>query len=976
MVRWWISVVLVTTSSSSLLASSRHITRGGSSPLLQQKTKLRKYIPGESSDYSPGRIIVKLKESAGPQTYSAEPSAAFTSSPSLVARMQKFGVYEVEKVFPNDYGPAQPGLPDLSRLYVLDFVDAYDARRVAAAFAADEGIEYASPIYRRRIDFVPNDPLYSEQFHLRLINAAQAWDVTQGDTSVVIAVLDTGVDWTHEDLRANIWRNPGEIPGNGFDDDGNGFVDDIRGWDFADNDNDPRNPNSGAANHGTWVAGMASAVTNNNLDVAGVGFKCRVMPIKAQRTSSGGTSLDGLAILRGIRYAADNGADIINMSFGGGGLTTAELDAIEYAHSKGVVLVAAAGNDNSKQPSFPAADPRVLAVAATDNADRRASFSNYGGWVDLAAPGVAVLTTASPDTTVRVLGTSFSSPIVAGIAALVRSVHPDWTNDQIAQQVRATADDLSSSDPTFAPLLGKGRANAFRAVTAVTPSIRLVDIQMDDSAGDGDGIVDPGELIRITGTFKNFLEPADNVTLQLVSSDSLVNVVSGSIGIGRLGHNETRSNSTQPFEFRVSPNAENGHVLDLSVLISAPNYQDRDNFSLIVFPLYGDHDVGNVILTVTSFGALGFNDYANTGMDLGQGFRFPRNNPDRALFHGGFLVATDSSHVSDVSYGNSAHNHMDFKTIKGRELAFGLTQLSDQDGIAAFSDSVAERPIGIQVVQRSYSWASPPNDDFVILSYEVTNTGLAPVSGAYAAVYLDWDIGQVLDNQVEYDTETGVGYMFAPGSKLYGLATIEPATASGFRAVRNREFVWPDPTTKIGFTDAEKFRFMTEGFQLTHSPVADDWSVMMSVGPFDLAPNSSHKVAFALIGGENLDDLKANTRAARAIFTTLAVEDPGTPPTPPSTFALFQNHPNPFNPSTTIRYRVGTGSGPQKVRLQIYNLLGQKVRTLVDRLQGPGEYRVQWDGKDDSGRRLASGVYLYRLEAGRFGASRKMLLVR
>lgn len=975
MARLWVAILILTPLRFQPVALGGETSQPQLLPISARKSTFRKFVAPPSSDYSPGRIIVKLKPKSKTATQSLEPLSAFTSRPSLLGRMEKFGVYRIEKVFPNDTSPTDPALPDLSRLYVLELPTSWDSRAVAAAFRADPAVEYAEPVYNRRISFDPDDPLYPQQVHLLLVQAAQAWDVTKGDSSVVIAIVDTGVDWTHEDLRDNIWRNPGEIPINGIDDDGNGFVDDVRGWDFADDDNNPKNPNLGVSNHGTWVAGTAAATTNNGVGVAGVGFLCRIMPLKVQSDGSAGTALSGLAIARAIRYAADNGADIINMSFGGSGLSTAEVEAIEYAYGKGVVLVGAAGNEGSRQPSFPAAHPHVLAVAATDNSDRKAGFSNFGVWVDMAAPGTAILTTASTDTVARVQGTSFSTPIVSGIAGLVRSQHPDWSHDEVAQQVRATADDLALADPAFAPLLGKGRADAFAAVTRVTPSIRLVDIEVDDSAGDGDGIVDPGETIRIVGSFHNFLEPAENVTLGLSSSDPNVTITSGNIDVGTITRGETRSNVSNPFVFEVSPEAENGRILEFTIDIRALGYQDRDNFSLIVFPLFGDHDVGNVILTVTAFGALGFNDYAVTDELLGSGFRFPHDNPDRALFHGGFIVAIDSAHVSDVSYGDSFHSRMDFKTIKGRELTFGLTEFSDQDGEAAFSDSVAESPIGINVVQRSYSWATPPNDDFVILDYEVINTGLTELSGVYTAVYLDWDIGNIADNSVEYDEETGVGYMFSPNSMLYGLAAIQPSAASGFRAVRNRFFVWPS-SSPPGFTDAEKFELMTEGFVVVRSGVEDDWSVLMTIGPFDLPPAESQRVAYALIGGTNLQDLRANTIAARNVFATVNVNDPQVPPEPPRTFALFQNHPNPFNPSTTIRYQVAEGAANTDVRLTVYNVLGQRVRTLVQRQQAPGRYAVKWDGKDDRGQTVPSGVYLYRFEAGRFVQARKMLLVR
>lgn len=274
-------------------------------------------------------------------------------------------------------------------------------------------IAYAQPNYIRKANLIPNDPLLVDQWGLRNIQAEAAWDITTGSPNVLVGVIDTGFDYTHLDLLGNLWINPGEdlnhngqvepADFNGLDDDGNGKIDDLRGWDFntiitdgsgqvigrKPEDNDP----SDIYGHGSLVSGVISAVTNNNLGIAGVSWLSRILVAKGLGDQGFGDSSN---LANAIKYAADNGADIINMSFGGPENSPLEDDALSYAYNLGSLLVAAAGNDNF-DASFqhPANNPQVIAVSATNPDDKKASFSNWGNKIELAAPGVDILSTAS-----------------------------------------------------------------------------------------------------------------------------------------------------------------------------------------------------------------------------------------------------------------------------------------------------------------------------------------------------------------------------------------------------------------------------------------------------------------------------------------------------------------------------------------------------------------------------------------------------
>jgi subtilisin family serine protease len=291
------------------------------------------------------------------------------------------------------------------------------------------------------------------------ISATKAWDITVGDPSIVVAVIDTGVDYRHPDLAPNMWQSK-DTPGNGVDDDANGYIDDTFGYDFGDSSPDPKD-NHG---HGTHVAGTIAAVGDNGEGVTGVIWKGRIMAIKIADRRGAISVSNAVAA---IGYAIQNGASVINASWGGPANSRALLEAIEEAHKANIVFVAAAGNDsldNDRVPEFPCNYPvaNIICVAATDSNDDLASFSNYGlRTVHIAAPGVNVLS-LFPGSSYRFSdGTSMAAPHVAGVAALVRSREKGIRNTEVVRRILASVDKLPSLK---GKIRSEGRINAERAL--------------------------------------------------------------------------------------------------------------------------------------------------------------------------------------------------------------------------------------------------------------------------------------------------------------------------------------------------------------------------------------------------------------------------------------------------------------------------------------------------------------------------------
>lgn len=369
---------------------------------------------------------------------------------------------------------------------------------VIEQLSSSGAVAYAEPNYIQSIDAVPDDPSFNDLWGLHNegqssgtadadIDALEAWGIETGSQDVVVAVIDTGIDYNHIDLVDNMWTNEDEIPGNGIDDDNNGYIDDYYGYDFAYNDS---NPWDGHA-HGTHCAGTIGAVGNNQIGVVGVNHSVRMMAIKFLSDSGSGSTSNAIDA---VMYGVDNGADILSNSWGGRAYSQALHDAIVYANQQGVLFVAAAGNDSSNNdvyPQYPANYdvPNVLSVAATDHNDALAGFSNYGvTTVDVAAPGVSILSTVPGNSYDSFNGTSMATPHVAGVAALLLARNPELNSDQLKSMLMDSVDPVSGLSGY---MVTGGRLNAYSALQmAETPWLSV--------EGSDAGELESGASVEIT----------------------------------------------------------------------------------------------------------------------------------------------------------------------------------------------------------------------------------------------------------------------------------------------------------------------------------------------------------------------------------------------------------------------------------------------------------------------------------------------
>lgn len=405
-----------------------------------------------ASDSVPGRVLVKPTDGA--------------DEASVQASLKTAGAREVGRV------------PQIG-VRILQVPEQAEAR-VIAALSNNPNFEFAEPDYIANVILTPNDPYYSAyEWHLPKVSAPTAWDTTTGSASVTVAVVDSGVQANHPDLSGRV----------------------LAGYDFVNSDYDPSDDNG----HGTAVAGVAAAKGNDGVGVAGAAWDVSILPVKVMNSSGSGSYS---AIANGITYAADNGARVINLSLGGTSSSTTLKSAVSYAWNKGCVIIAAAGNNGSSTTVYPAAYPNVVAVSATTSSDTLASFSSYGSFVDLSAPGQNITTSWLNSSYITISGTSFSSPLTAGVAALAISLNPSLSNTQVVSLLTANTDDLGAAG--YDIYFGAGRLNAAKVIAAAAP---VPDTPVADTTPPVTAVTNPANGASIGG--------ARPVSVSVASSDNI-----------------------------------------------------------------------------------------------------------------------------------------------------------------------------------------------------------------------------------------------------------------------------------------------------------------------------------------------------------------------------------------------------------------------------------------------------------------------
>ncbi len=1016
----------------------------------------------EAAQYLPGTIVLRLKNSVINNR-----GHVFFGISSLDRVLETLGADSRRALFPlapynNELLAKSASTTDarynhFDRFYIVTFTNPYTVEWAIQEIMASGAVEFAEPHFVFDLFFTPDDPQFPQQYALDLIEIEKAWDITKGDSTLSIGVVDSGVEWSHEDLTDNIFLNPGETGldnqgkdrrDNGIDDDNNGFIDDWHGWDFVghpksieewqfqqwtpDNNPAPRplNISGYQGYHGTWVSGSASAVTDNGTGVAAPGFRTKILPVKASADSIGtGTVAAGY---EGIRYAADMGAKVINASFGGN-INAGQLQGlqavIDYAYDRGALVVAASGNastNNDRTPQYPAGFDHVLSVGATSFDDAPADFSGYGVSVDVWAPGVAIHTTNIRNlyTAANVSGTSFSSPITAGVAALVFSLHPDWDPDQVAMQLRSTGDHVGASGGV-SPYFFR-RVNAYRAVSInrdfesenpemLLPGVGLLSYLINNKPTDT--IKGDDDIVTVQLTLKNYLAPTKNLSISYFDNDELATVAP--VSVETIGTMET---GTTEVQVRIDPDSdvqfsegslqlilklEDGDYEDyvaLTVPVQLPGwYQQEDP------PATGQNGLaGNSIVTVTpkiawtisnvQTGQTTFTPFYSRVSDGNSWRQFRQvsmqgNGIQEPLYS---IYALDHQ-LAWAGSGPSSGNAAVFKTTSGGS----NWQRSSVATITGFVNSVhfwdAENGIflgdprnrvwGIgHTTDGGATWAPLPT---LLPALSTDEIGW---NNSYAAYGDNLWFG-TNEKRIYRSTDRGNTWtpVAAPGTNSFGiafaneddgLAVFSPrGDGSGENMItvsHNGGASWqqaplPFPTatpqgvtfvpgTTRAFVGTQRGVFETSDFGQTWRQMA---MPVMEFTSLLLSAAADEETGEVGAYGTNVFSQLMTYKEEGEEEPSSGIEHTGTYT---GNATLHQSIPNPTNTTTTIYYELKEAAG---VELALYDSRGTKVMVLAEGTTEAGPHSVQLDVSG-----LPSGTYYYMLDTGAERLIRSLMVIK
>jgi serine protease len=961
----------------SLLVGFNTQAHNGTSPHPTQKPFRLDPTFKEGVNYVGGHVIFKVKEQ-----YRGNCMVSYINEQKLTPVLNALGVTDLAKIYPNVAAPKEKynklgqAYADLSLTYEIIYTNKVPLEKAINALLATGLFDYADPRYIRKTSiFYPNDPYASstsalQYDYLSRINAYDAWDTslggTQGDTNIVIGIVDSGTDLAHPDLAPNVKYNYNE-PINLIDDDGDGYVDNRYGWDFAganymnimpDNDPQINGPNNV---HGSAVSGDAAAATNNGIGSAGTGFKCKFLPIKCAADNDTRSGGEGYIITgdQGIQYAADHGCKVINCSWGGAGYSSYEQSIITYASiNKNAVVVVAAGNDGGNEISYPAGYNYALAIAATNStSDVIASFSNYNYAVDLCAPGVNIYNTYYSQTYNYLSGTSMATPITSGGVALVLAKNPSYTGLQAGQRIIVTTDNnYSVNSASYANLLGSGRLNLYSALTStVAAQSESVVFTNDSITNHGDLIFVQGDTIFISGSFINYLNPttsAATASITAISGASYVTAMNTSFALGVMATNTSKVNTPTPFTFKVGTCPLNSSVT-FQVKITDGAYSQSYFITIPLNPNYVNITVNDVFATITSNGKIGWNQDNQVG---GLGFAY---NGDNLLFEGGLMIGTSTATISDCIRGanSSGTSDADFSTVVvAHKVIPSVVSICDAN--VEFNDSPSPTPMNLTIRQNAYAWATPGSLKFVIVEYILHNTGSSTLSDLFAGLFTDWDINaNTWDmDKSAYDSFRGLGYSWrTDSSSLFAgvrlLTTTAPPNFYGIDNVGDG-VGGVNITTNSGFSTAQKYTTLS-----TMRPYAGDSTAsgndicnVMSSGPFTIPAGDSVKVAFALLAGDSLSQLQESSDTAYLRYNgSLPV---GTGISQLNQFQGFQVYPNPA--SNSLNFMLSS-TQTENCNLSLINNLGQTVKNTSVTVLSSTSYKVSFDVSD-----LPPGAYMYK----------------
>lgn len=856
---------------------------------------------------------------------------------------QFVGVKDIERAFPNHAQSDDLDLKkvDLTLIYLVELERNTSMTQLKEEWKEGEVFEYLERKVIHEISFSPNDPEISKQDYLSQINAYNAWDVTKGSTSVKIGIVDSGTDMDHPDLQSEMYAHVSD-PVNGLDDDNDGYVDNYWGWDFYDGDNDPQ---MGDNDHGVHVSGIASAATDNNEGVSSVGFNTQFVPI---RVGNGTAILYGY---EGIVYAADLGCDIVNCSWGSQGFSAYGQDVINYAtFNKNTLVVAASGNNGLEVNFYPAAYENSLAVGSVNATDEVSSFTNYGYFVDILAPGQSIYSTVYEGGYNYNTGTSMAAPVVSGAAALVKSYYPQLTPMQLIQRLKTTSLNVDAVNPGFENKLGSGRLDVLSAVsgTITDPSIVFSEELITNN---DDDVFKAGEDLSISGKFTNYLAPSAGVVVELMTNSPYITYTNTPFNIGAMGTFVQTNNFAQPFTFSIISNTPKNTIVTFEMSIDDGVNISKTFFEVLVNVDYLNLTINNLNTSLGSKGQFGYNT-----RDQSQGLGVRYNHEESQLFEGGLMIGitdVNTTRVVDRIRDNETEWEDDFKVVQSVEEVNPPNQ-GQYELIGAFSDANAlTDSIGLTILQNGYGSTDLGHENYVVLTYTMINNSGTTLQNISVGLFADFDVASYDENQSFTDLQRYYTYTTGTeqGAYLFGVQLLTLGDFNSY-CMDNLQGGAGGIDISTNYSTMDKFTTLTSNRYVAgfSSNEGNDVIQVTSLKNVSLGSGDSLTVAFAIIAAETKELLDAVADSAFYRYNQIL---PNTIHEIPENRIRIEVYPNPA--SDDLVMKIGDGQKNDTWSFLVRDVTGKLVYSNPKIISK--EYI--WDVSA-----LVDGVYFVEVQSG------------
>lgn len=755
----------------------------------------------------------------------------------------------------------------LDGIYFIELKEGEDMLEVLQSFQKYDNVIYAEPLFFDEALLIPNDPLAQtsggSQYYLNNIQAYDAWEISRGNSDIIIGISDTGIDFDHEDISPKIYTNSNEII-NGVDDDNNGFIDDINGYDFANDDNDPQCTTS---YHGNFVAGLAGAATNNEIGISSVGYDCSISGLKV--FPDGGNLAS--AAYEGIIYAADNDYDVINLSWGSTStFGQFRQDVIDYAVLENdLVIVAAGGNSGLEEDFYPASYDHILSVGWTDINDIRSPSSTFSYKIDLVAPGVGITSTLGENGYHTDSGSSFAAPLVAGAAALVRDVYPQLNAQQVMEVIRTTTDDIYDvgTNIDYEGKLGSGRLNVFKALSQDTlRSIRMTDISYSATY---DNYIFFDDSLSLEAELTSYLLPLKSGNISFSSPSPYVNVGEENLTISYSDSMQTRTVSFD--DIYISPNTPPASIIPIKLDFAEGSYNDFQYFTFKTSPDYINLDNANMNLTIAGNGSLA---YPTSNFNSGVGLNRQGQNIIESL---SIIIGNDPDSVSDNTPTQFGSLSRDGDFITEEYIKLHETNNANHFAKSSFSDIRSDHSLGLKIEQKAFSFDEEALLDFIILEYRVTNLKNDTIRNLSVGMMVDWQLNNSDNNKALLDKSSGITYGFETetsiysGIKWYGIDNPISQSIDIDMLNGNTQDIQSELTDSVKYQLIHEHLFDSAGFEgISGNNIAQT----SAVPAIKLAPYASKKMTMIISAANSFENLKSNINLAEITYENIVNNPP------------------------------------------------------------------------------------------------------